>query len=997
MLLTFIKVFVLILFSLTYIYSQTPPYYHYTSSNGLASSTVFHMIQDKAGYIWFGTLNGLSRFDGTRFITYRTKDGLNSNSITQILEGEDNQLYLSNFERGINLLSNGKIENLIENIDGKYHTASYMIDYKQKIYAYAPLLSFIVLDKNKFKKDSAYIITSNPILVNKLVVLPEGNLAALTHTGLYDFIDDQFFKISIKGLNDINATSYAKDNDGSYLLGSIGAIYRIKDNTLVEKYNIELSKDIKIENVFSDSKGNIWFSTPGKGFYVIYKGSDEIINLGTKLKLDITHITNFLEDSEGNIWITTFGKGVYCLNNLYLKNYTEYDGLINNNINTITKDNSGRIIIGTFKGINILEKNSLHKLSGKLDKELIGDINSIIVDKNNVYVAWSTNPLYSTRIKYKELQFNITGKRSLLKLSSGDFVYGGWGNDIRISKNFELTSQNPVYYLSDQMQSNRIYNLKEDSKKNLWIASALGLIKLTNLYEKDSAWSWDKTLYSDNQILNSRINYIHEDSKNIVWFAGSKGVASYDLKSERIDNYINVNGFDLSSATSISSDSKNRIWIGTLSGLYFMEGNNIKYLNSKTGLPADEILSLFYDKDEDYLYIGTSNGLSIMDIKLFDSYVYPELNIKINNIKSGDSVYTDYNNLIFEPNQNNIYMDFSVLLYSAPDIIKYRYKLNNQLLETNHNFLNLISLQKGKYELEIAAKTHNTEWGKPLLMKFEVLPHFYETFLFYAVMLFLFIVLIISFAARRIKFNSKKNNEQIELNERINQLKHQALSSMMNPHFTFNALNSVQYLINSKRNEEANNYIAMMAKLIRKHLDTAGSGFILLSEEITRLKLYLNLEKLRFQDRFSYEIINETNIDASSVMIPNMIIQPFVENSLWHGILDSGDEGLLSVSFSFENVDIDSVLCRALIIKVTDNGIGIKTAKKQKEEESKGKEDHISKGIQIVEERLRLLSTKMHIPQPIMFEDLSSHDNNSQGTEVIISLPPTLYRIINSR
>jgi len=130
-------------------------------------------------------------------------------------------------------------------------------------------------------------------------------------------------------------------------------------------------------------------------------------------------------------------------------------------------------------------------------------------------------------------------------------------------------------------------------------------------------------------------------------------------------------------------------------------------------------------------------------------------------------------------------------------------------------------------------------------------------------------------------------------------------------------------------------------------------------------------------------------------MIPNMIIQPFVENSLWHGILDSGDEGLLSVSFSFENVDIDSVLCRALIIKITDNGIGIKAAKKQKEEESTEKEDHISKGIQIVEERLRLLSTKMHIPQPIMFEDLSSRNNISQGTEVIISLPPTLYKIIN--
>lgn len=969
------------------ILSQTPSYYHYTSSDGLASSTVFQMIQDRAGYLWFGTLNGLSRFDGTRFITYRTKDGLNSNSITHILETEDNKLYVSNFERGINVISNGKIENYIENINGKYFTISFMIDHQENLFAYTPFLSINIV--NKLYRDSIYIFNTSPIMVNKLVVLPENKLAALTPTGLYHITNYKFDKILIKDLEGVNLTSYAKDNDGSYLLGSFGAIYRIKNNAFIKKFTINLPDHIKIENIFIDSKRNIWFNAPGKGFYVIYNGSDKVINLGSKLKLDITHITNFLEDNEGNIWISTFGKGVYCLNNLYLKNYMEYDGLINNNINTITKDNSGRIIIGTYKGINILENNNLSKLKNSLGEELIGDINSIIVDKKNVYVAWSANPLYSAKTNFKELQFSITGQRSLAKISSDYFVYGGWGNEIRLSKIFEFTSKNPTYFIiNDSIQSNRIYNLKEDSKKNLWVASALGLAKLSNLYEKNGVWSWDRNLFSDNEILKSRINYIYEDADNTVWFAGSKGVASYNLKSEIISNYTKINGFDLSSANAVSSDSKNRVWIGTLSGLYIIDGKNIKYLNSKTGLPADEILSLFYDKEEDFLYIGTSNGLSIMDIKLFDSYVYPQLNIKINSIKSGDSVYTDFSNLIFEPDQNNIYMDFSVLLYSSPDFIKYRYKLNDQLMETNHNFLDLVSLQNGKYELEIRAKTDNTDWGKPLLIKFEVLPQFYETLWFYSIMFFLFIGLIASIAARRIKLHSRKNSEQIELNERINQLKHQALSAMMNPHFIFNSLNSVQFLINHQKNEEANDYIAMMAKLIRKNLDTAGSGFILLSEEINRLKLYLDLEKLRFQEKFSYEIITGSDVDTQNLMIPNMIIQPFVENSLWHGIINSGKHGLLTISFTFENVEIDSILSKALIVKITDNGIGINEAMKNK------KEDHISKGINIIEERLKLLSEKMELPKPIILEDLSERNTNSHGTEVIISLSPPLYNII---
>ncbi|MBU3928862.1 MAG: histidine kinase, partial [Bacteroidetes bacterium] len=231
---------------------------------------------------------------------------------------------------------------------------------------------------------------------------------------------------------------------------------------------------------------------------------------------------------------------------------------------------------------------------------------------------------------------------------------------------------------------------------------------------------------------------------------------------------------------------------------------------------------------------------------------------------------------------------------------------------------------------------------------------------------------------------------ELALTERINELKHQALSAMMNPHFIANSLNSVQYLVNSRKYEDANNYIAMMAKLMRKNLDTAGKGFIRLSDEIDRLKLYLDIEKLRFQESFTYEIIIGVELDTNTVLIPNMIIQPFVENSLWHGIINSGNSGLLTVAFTFENVDIDSVIGRSLIIRVTDNGIGINEARKHK------KEDHISKGIQIIEERLRLLSTKMNLTQPIVFEDLSGTDPDAHGTEVIISLPPPLYKVTNN-
>jgi hypothetical protein len=578
-------------------------------------------------------------------------------------------------------------------------------------------------------------------------------------------------------------------------------------------------------------------------------------------------------------------------------------------------------------------------------------------------------------------------QRSFCTTSGGLYLFGTSGNSIRVQRELDYKkNQSYLFYIfGDSANVNRVNEIFEDTQKNIWVGTSLGLCKISNLSNNKAELK--KSFFPFDPVLNSRINSIIQDGENNIWFAGDKGMARYNLKSDSVTSYTNIMGHDLSSSTSLVPDSKNRIWIGNMKGLYLFDGSSIKHLNRQTGLPSDEVYSLFYDKEKNYLYIGTSNGISFLDINMFDNYVPPTLDVKIISIKAGDSVYTSYHNLVFEPEQHNVYINFKALSFSSPGSVKYKYSFNGEWEETDRDFLDFTSLESGKYELQIIAKSQNADWSKPYHLSFSVLPRFVETIWFNLLIISIFVFVSISVVTWRLKLNNKKIREELALTEKINELKHQALSAMMNPHFIFNSLNSVQYLINCQRNEEANDYIAMMAKLIRKNLDTAGSGFILLSEEINRLKLYLDLEKLRFQESFSYEIITGADVDSGSIMIPNMIIQPFVENTLWHGIINSGSRGLVTISFSFEDVDVDSIICRSFIIKVTDNGIGIKEAKMNK------KEDHISKGIQIIEERLRLLSTRMQLPRPIMFEDLSSRDNNSHGTEVIISLPPQLYKI----
>ncbi len=978
------------------LYSQTPSYYHYTSSDGLASSTVYDLIQDRNGFIWFATSNGMSKFDGKHFTTFRTNDGLNSNSIISLAEGTKGEIYIGNYEKGINVLRNGRIENYCSTIGGKNFATSYLLldtseKQGQKLYAYRTWGQISVFHEKITTGRSDYSLFTNQYIVKLEKKTNAKKIVALTTKGLFEFCGDTLKKMVVTGLPDSVFYCIAQGYNDTYLLGSRKMIYRINNNSVFQKYNINIAGNNDVLSILLDKNENIWFSIMNRGFFLIPKGSEHIIDIGSKMGLQNTLVNNYLLDNEGNIWITTFGKGVYCLNNLYLKTYNENDGLSNNNVYSIVQEKTGKLIIGTFNGVNILDDDKFYPVMSNSGKTITENINSITNFNNELYVCGAFGGSDIFNVSHKGVKLHLLVSSAFGMSTTGYYMFGNWDNSIEIHKefNFENNKSFRSYLFGDSTNINRINNIFEDSDKNIWVGTGLGLCRLSNLDSIKGIKELRKSFFPTYPILNAKINSIFQDENKTVWFAGDKGIACYNLKNDSIKVFTNIKGYDLSSSTSIVDDNKKRIWVGNMKGLFLIDGNLIQHLNSQTGLPSNEVFSLFYDKKNNQLYIGTSNGFSILDVKLFDSDVIHPPNVEILSLIAGDSIYSDYNNLVFKPKQNHVYINFKALSYSSPGSVKYKYDLNGEQDETTYDFLDLVSLKAGKYKLQIIAKTQNSEWGKPTNLMFEVEPRYYETIWFKLGRALLVVLISITLVTWRLKLKTSKMKKELELTERINDLKHQALSAMMNPHFIFNALNSVQYLINCQRNEEANDYIAMMAKLVRKNLDTAGSGFILLSDEISRLKLYLALEKLRFQENFTFEIITATNVDVNQTMIPNMIIQPFVENTLWHGIINSGSKGLVTISFSFEEVDIDSILCTSLIIKVTDNGIGLKEAGKHK------KDDHISKGIQIIEERLKLLSAKLELPKPIIIEDLNDRNNTSHGTEVIISLPPQLYKIIS--
>lgn len=975
------------------LYTQTPSYHHYTASDGLASSIVYEMAQDREGFIWFATANGISRFDGSHFKTFRTQDGLNSNSNTSIAEGSNGEMYIGNYEKGINVRRHGQFGSLCTEIGGKRFPISFLIvvlgrNGEKKIYAYRSWGSIAVINEKPFTVPAGQIISLYPKYLNKLVLLQNGKLIGATTDGLYLFESDTLTKIMIKGLPDQAFYCCAPCDEG-FLTGTRGMIYRISNARITGTYRIALADENDVSVILEDRQGNIWFSIMNRGFYCIPGGSGEIIDMGIKLGLQHSNVNNYLEDAEGNIWISTYGKGVFCLNNMYLKTLDETDGLSNNCVYSLLGDKQGNLLAGTFNGLNILKNGVFERVRSDSNKTLTEYIHSIKRYQDEFYICGGFRRGSAQSIKQNGFTMHMLDHLSFCRTHNGWYLFGTAFNNLltRRGLNGKDSHSRSFHVFGDSVHVNRINEIFEDSEYHIWIGTSLGLCRVADPGDTTDKGEWKKSFFPSDLVLNSRINSICEARDKTIWIAGEKGVSCIRFENDSITTFTHMDGYDLSSSTSLAIDNKERIWIGNMKGLYLIDGNEVRFLNKTSGLPSDEVYSLYFHPGLNMLYVGTNNGISMLDIGLFDSYHPSAPRVKITGIKAGDSVFTDFSNPVFTPNPRDVNIDFTALHFSSPGSVRYRYKLNEEWVTTNHDFLNLLSPRHGEFQLQIMAKAHNTGWGEPCMLTFRVQPKFTETGWFYLLIVFVALTGTILIGRWRLKMNNRKIRKELETAERINQLKHQALSAMMNPHFISNSLNSVQYLVNCGRYEEANDYITMIARLMRKNLDTAGSGFILLSEELYRLQLYLDLEKLRFQGSFSYEIIAGHNVDTNAIMIPNMIIQPFVENSLWHGIIDSGNQGKLTVSFSFEEVTINSSSCQALIIKVVDNGIGIQAARKNK------KGDHISRGISIIEERLRLLSMKMQLPSPVSFEDLTHLGADSHGTEVIISLPPSLYKL----
>jgi two-component sensor histidine kinase len=414
----------------------------------------------------------------------------------------------------------------------------------------------------------------------------------------------------------------------------------------------------------------------------------------------------------------------------------------------------------------------------------------------------------------------------------------------------------------------------------------------------------------------------------------------------------------------VNLGDQNQVWVASIQGITQLTFDSLGHYNLKNyttshGLPSPDVYHSVWSNGK--LFAATGQGILEIQPLPIDSTVYTPVltSVKVNNqeiISNSPYVFNHY--------ENNIKITFESIDFFQGRNTRFQYSINEGIpIKLQQRYIDLTNLLPGDYKIEISSVNHDNIISKPAVFHMTIKKPWYQTLVFGLILFALFLLTTFFIVRARIKFLKKKN----EIANEIIQLEKAALQAQMNPHFIFNCLNSIQSFIVKNDREKAMEYLSSFAHLIRQYLNSSTLKYITLSEEINLLTNYIELEKLRFNHSFDYKIVVENSIQTSDVSIPPMLLQPFVENAIIHGMKDKKDkEGYITIHFQLEE--------SCIYVRITDNGNGVQAL-----DPSQNK--HKSMGTNITQKRIQ------HILKSKNPEFNFNIESGSLGTVVHLRIP----------
>jgi ligand-binding sensor domain-containing protein len=541
-------------------------------------------------------------------------------------------------------------------------------------------------------------------------------------------------------------------------------------------------------------------------------------------------------------------------------------------------------------------------------------------------------------------------------------------------KTFRNYQSAPSKYLSSHL----VKFLFQDSKGLIWIGTTENGL---NCLSKHTG---DITHYLSNPddpdaLWGSETSCMAEDRQGRLWI-GAYGLNMLDPESKKFKHYTTAQGLADNNIMAILMDANEKLWISTANGLSCFDPEKEVFTNyyEKDGLQDNEFTAAACNLGNGMLAFGGKNGINIFNPgQLFINPNVPS--IKLTTFKIFDEDHDEFlrhnEPIRLKYNQNYFSFGFSALDFSDPGQNTFQYKLENfDENWTSANAQNRIArytnVDPGDYIFRVLAANNDGVWNEtglsiPLIIR----PPFWKTKMFYGMVLASIILLVFLW----VKYREKQIKEQ----NRYLVLEQKLLRSQMNPHFIFNSLSSIQSFIFENNPVVAGSYLSRFAELMRSILYNSREEFITLEKEIQTLNHYLELQQLRYNDQFKFELEIGPEIETETIKIPPMLAQPFIENAIEHGLKDLERQGLLKISFSLYS--------GMLVFCVEDNGIGVEEARRRNLNKAR---EHQSLATVITRERIDILNKgRRDRLYDMNITDRINEKGQQEGTVVTFHIP----------
>lgn len=943
------------------IFPQDPYYTVVDKAKGLPSNMVFDIFQDKDGFMWFATNDGLCKYDGFSFKEFHFPAG-RSKAGTHISQDKYGRIWYQNFDGYIFYVINDSLHQLKQSEPngyihyGIYNNRLYVfqskgldifdlktLEIRNHFFVDVERVStlqentdgiYIVYEKKLIKWVDEKIVdslnlelTTKGIGGTKLMNL-NGELVVYTTNRTPNF----FYKI--KSYNDCKKTiddyihNASSTIDDIWLCSTAGAAsYNLKSEAITRR----LFSGHSINYVYRDRESNYWFATANEGLFFVP-------DINTKTVLRDINPNKILK--QGNeFYVGTKNESIYKLNANDLSVSKIFHGETNKEISFLSYDSVFDKLIFCAKEFSILDNKN------KLDYSRIMAVKEC------------------KRINKKYFAVAITGGCGLFK--TDDERPDEWDELFSGNRKEEPTYERFATVVRGGRTKTVAYN---PNNKTVYYGSGNGLIYVNTKAQGKIMWNGSdinavKLFSYRNYVIglttNGQIFKVTSDNKietfNVSGLGENEGIRNIKLVDSTLFLFCSFNLYSYPLYKPGNSVVKQKRITEDITDVELLN-NETMFLVSKSGVSLEKL--------------KTQKGDNDAKSKLIVNY------IKVN----GETI--DKENLsTFHYDQNDIELGYSVLSFKTDFQFPVSYKINSGKwvgTSLDSRSLKFVSLAPGDYTIFLRL---GNPWEKGFELqqiKFSISKPFWLRWWFFALLLIVVVLIVSLIYAWRVKELRLKNTllqQKIENEQKYYQSTLKAIRSQMNPHFFYNALNTIQSFIFSDDKRNASTYLAKFSKLTRLILEMSEKEQITLTEEINALQLYLDIEKVRFNEEFTFDIKLENIKNTEDVKFPPMLLQPYVENAIKHGLLHKKGNKELFISFSKKN--------SLLQVQINDNGIGRKTAG---ELNAKKGQKHQSFSTEANKTRLDILN-KTSKRAGVEIVDKVSESGQALGTLVKITIP----------